>query len=110
MSDWHQTPAGLYVPFEVRALKPAPPAPPPQTFPVLVTLRDTRDGFARTIEKEWRTNWADPRWCYREGNDSCDCNRSRQLYPDDPSKWVDCGETVIELIGLTAGDVPCGAR
>lgn len=42
--------------------------------------------------------WLDYNWT--EGNFSCDCNRSRVMYPNDEQKHMNCGETIV-LVRVT---------
>ena len=79
-----------------------------------VTLRDTRDGFTKTIEQEWGLSepWGDSYpWVgyWLDGNNSCDCNRSRYLYRYDEDKQTGCGDDIIEILAINPGFVcPAG--
>lgn len=65
-----------------------------------VTLRDTRDGFTKTIVDTCVRD-EDGFWNWTDGNLSCDCNRLIRLYGwdlDDPR--VECSDGMIELVSI----------
>ena len=68
-----------------------------------VTLRDTRDGYEATVEDDWHAGWPEYLLLFdwEEDDYSCDCNRSRMLYPDDESKHLECGDGTIEVLRMT---------
>ena len=71
----------------------------------LVTLKDTRDGYTETVtDPHWTFDHTPHNvwWWWNEGNGSCDCNRSRRLYPNDKSKHLECSNLdIIELLAIT---------
>ena len=110
---WVTGPTGLVVPADgFVPFKPYEPPPlPPVRVVYTVTLRDTRDGAVLSIEDDWTgtsRTWRTPadrddsvRFYWEQNDGSCDCNRSRRMYPNDRTKWLPCnGPQVIELVGV----------
>lgn len=84
---------------------PGPPEPPRDEFPIRVHLRDSVGGETRVVGS---TGWMDEDvfddYIWSEGNDSCDCNRSRLLWPDDESRWLPCSRERIEIDRIERAD------
>jgi hypothetical protein len=72
---------------------------------IVTILRDSRDGFTRTLSSEV-PDWTEREavvYLWTDGNWGCDCNRSRFLYEDDDDpRHLSCSDdNIIELVNLT---------
>lgn len=85
------------------------------SVPYSVTLRDSRNGFTRTLEETFimgkggRVEAIEMLlYLYTEGNNSCDCNRASSLYDSIPGEVLSCDTTFIDLVSLVVDgdDIP----